>query len=385
MGTDPAGLAQTAEIQLQASWLVCREECIPQEGNFRISVPVRGSMALHAAQFAAAQAAAPVAFQGKVEALVDARGLLLRVNKLPAGWVGKAIQALPETPELLDTPALPATTDINGPQWEGVTINQITTRKGLRESASTAYLRPALKRPNLRLITHALVERVVFEGQRASGVQLVVDGQRQVAQARREVLVCGGAVNSPALLQLSGVGDTEFLRGKGIAPVHHAPAVGRHMQDHLCHDHSYVARKPSLNQTYGTWSGKLWAGLRYVLARRGPMALGINHAGGFVRSDADEARPNFQLYFSPLTYSKPTPGKRQLLKPDAEPGFSISVQPCRPTSRGFIEVQDADPRTPPRIVTNALSTDYDVEQMRKAALFIRRFSQTPTMQALIAR
>ncbi|NBW49868.1 MAG: hypothetical protein EBR49_07200, partial [Betaproteobacteria bacterium] len=107
----PAGLAQTADIQLNASWLVCREECIPQEGSFRISVPVRGSMALHAAQFAAAQAAAPVAFQGKVEALVDARGLLLRVNKLPAGWVGKAIQALPETPELLDTPALPASTD----------------------------------------------------------------------------------------------------------------------------------------------------------------------------------------------------------------------------------------------------------------------------------
>ena len=280
---------------------------------------------------------------------------------------------------------LPATDDINGPQWEGMTINQITTRKGLRESASTAYLRPALKRPNLRLITHALVERVVFEGQRASGVQFVVDGQRQVAQARREVLVCGGSVNSPALLQLSGVGDAEFLRSKGISPVHHAPAVGRHLQDHLCHDHSYVARKPSLNQTYGTWSGKLWAGLRYVLARRGPMALGINHAGGFVRSDAHEARPNFQLYFSPLTYSKPTPGKRQLLKPDAEPGFSISVQPCRPTSRGFIEIRDADPRTPPRIVTNALSTDYDVDQMRKAALFIRRFSQTPAMQALIVR
>ncbi len=143
----PAGLAQTAEIQLQASWLVCREECIPQEGSFRISVPVRGSMALHAAQFAAAQAAAPVTFQGKVEALADARGLLLRVNKLPAGWVGKAIQALPETPELLDTPALPATTDTptNGSLqagqqgWDGATWQALVPYSAQR-STSPAQL-----------------------------------------------------------------------------------------------------------------------------------------------------------------------------------------------------------------------------------------------------
>jgi thiol:disulfide interchange protein/DsbC/DsbD-like thiol-disulfide interchange protein len=139
----PAGLAQTAEIQLQASWLVCREECIPQEGSFRISVPVRGSMALHAAQFAAAQAAAPVAFQGKVEALADARGLLLRVNKLPAAWVGKAIQALPETPELLDTPALPATTDTltsgslqAGQQgWDGATWQALVPYSAQRSTS----------------------------------------------------------------------------------------------------------------------------------------------------------------------------------------------------------------------------------------------------------
>jgi choline dehydrogenase len=137
---------------------------------------------------------------------------------------------------------LPATDDINGPQWEGMTINQITTRKGLRESASTAYLRPALKRSNLRLIAHALVERVEFEGQRASAVQFVVDGQRQVAHARREVLVCGGAVNSPALLQLSGVGDAEFLRGKGIAPT----AVERAIK--LSHD-KYCSASIMLGKT----------------------------------------------------------------------------------------------------------------------------------------
>ncbi|WNO04947.1 protein-disulfide reductase DsbD family protein [Rhodoferax mekongensis] len=139
----PAGLAQTAEIQLQASWLVCREECIPQEGSFRISVPVRGSMALHAAQFAAAQAAAPVAFQGKVEALADARGLLLRVSKLPAGWVGKAVQALPETPELLNTPALPATTDTltggslqAGQQgWDGATWQALVPYSAQRSTS----------------------------------------------------------------------------------------------------------------------------------------------------------------------------------------------------------------------------------------------------------
>ncbi len=141
----PGGLAQAADIQLQASWLVCRETCIPQDGTFRISIPVRGSTALHAARFAAAQAATPVALPGKVEASVDARGMLLRVSRLPATWVGQAIQALPETAELLDTPALPATTDSltrgalqPGQQgWEGDTWQALVPYSPQRSTSPT--------------------------------------------------------------------------------------------------------------------------------------------------------------------------------------------------------------------------------------------------------
>ncbi|CAM8635592.1 COG4232 Thiol,disulfide interchange protein [Comamonadaceae bacterium] len=141
----PGGLAQAADIQLQASWLVCRETCIPQDGTFRISIPVRGSTALHAARFAAAQAATPVALPGKVEASVDARGLLLRVSRLPANWTGQAIQALPETAELLDTPALPATTDSltrgalqPGQQgWEGDTWQALVPYSPQRSTSPT--------------------------------------------------------------------------------------------------------------------------------------------------------------------------------------------------------------------------------------------------------
>ena len=273
--------------------------------------------------------------------------------------------------------------DINGASNEGVAINQITTRDGLRESASTAYLRPALRRSNLSLQTGAHVTRLLFDGARASGVAYLQAGQEKRCTARREIIVAGGAINTPQILQLSGVGPAARLQSLGIAVVADSPAVGQHLQDHLCIDYVYRSRVPTLNAELGSWRGKLWAGLRYLAMRRGPLALSINQAGGFARSRPELAHPNLQLYFSPLSYTRAVPGQRALTATDAFAGLSICAQPCRPTSRGFLELRGTDPMQAPRIVSNALATGYDRDEMLEAALFVRKIAQAPAMRAVI--
>ena len=273
--------------------------------------------------------------------------------------------------------------DINGASNEGVAINQITTRNGLRESASTAYLRPALARPNLRLATGAHVTRVLFDGRRARGVAYLQGGKQQDCVARREVILAGGAINSPQILQLSGIGPGEALQALGVPVVADSPAVGRHLQDHLCIDHVYRSRVPTLNADLGTWPGKLWAGMRYLAQRRGPLALSINQGGGFFRSRPDLAHPDMQLYFSPLSYMRAVPGRRALTRPDTFAGFSLSAQPCRPESRGFLALRGPDPLLPPRIVPHSLATPADREAMLDAARFLRALAATPAFQAVI--
>ena len=273
--------------------------------------------------------------------------------------------------------------DINGASNEGVAINQITTRRGLRESASTAYLRPARRRANLWLETGAHVTRVLFDGRRASGVAFVQRGQERRCSARHEVVLAGGSINTPQILHLSGVGPGAALQALGIAVLADSPAVGQHLQDHLCIDYVYRSRVPTLNSELGTWRGKLWAGIRYLALRRGPLALSINQGGGFFRSRADLAHPNMQLYFSPLSYMRAVPGRRALTAPDAFAGFSICAQPCRPTSRGFVELRGIDPLQAPRIVPNSLATQHDRDEMLEAALFLRTLAAAPALRAVI--
>jgi choline dehydrogenase len=273
--------------------------------------------------------------------------------------------------------------DLNGATTEGVGIYQINTRDGLRLSASRAYLWPARRRANLRVETGALATRILFEGKRAVGVAYEKNGVAVEARAGREVILSGGAINSPQLLQLSGVGPAEVLKSRGIQVHHDSPSVGRNLQDHLCLDHIYRSKLPSLNEDLRPWWGKIWAGLRYVLARRGPLALSVNQGGGFFRSRADAARPDIQLYFSPLTYERTPPGVRALMSPDPFPGFSTSVSPCRPTSRGQVQITSRDPRVAPSIQPNYLSTDHDVEELLIGARFLRRLARTPAMAALI--
>jgi choline dehydrogenase len=279
---------------------------------------------------------------------------------------------------------LPHNADFNGAAQEGVGTYQNTARGGMRMSAARAYLRPVRGRHNLHIVTHALCERVVIDGGKAVGVGYRRNGVRHTARARHEVILSAGAVNSPHLLHLSGVGPGGLLQARGIGVVHDLPGVGRHLQDHLGLDHLYRSRVPTLNDQLHPWHGKLWHGLRYVLTRRGPLSLGVNQAGGFVRTRPGLDRPNMQLFFSPVSYTKAPPGKRPLMNPDPFPGFLLGMQPTRPTSRGHLEIRSPDPDEAPAIHPNYLSTDHDIREMLEGSRLLRRFAQTPALSRVIA-
>ncbi|MBV9112099.1 MAG: GMC family oxidoreductase N-terminal domain-containing protein [Hyphomicrobiales bacterium] len=275
--------------------------------------------------------------------------------------------------------------DFNGASQEGVGLYQITTRGGFRLSAARAFLRPAMRRRNLRVETHAEVTRILFEGRRAVGVEYRRHGEVKRANAAREIILSAGAINSPQLLQLSGVGPAHLLKSFGIEVVVENAAVGRNLQDHLCYDHVYRSAKPTLNDELFPWRGKLAAGARYILWRRGPLSLSINQAGGFFRTSPGLQRPDMQLYFSPLSYEKTPPGTRALLQPDPFPGFVTSVSPCRPTSRGYVEIRSGDPSAPPAIQPNSLSTEEDLAQLLAGARFLRKLASTASLKAVIAQ
>jgi choline dehydrogenase len=279
---------------------------------------------------------------------------------------------------------LPVARDMNGPSPEGVGAYAITTRNGLRCSAADAFLRPALGRPNLEVRTGALVERIVFEGRRAIGIDYRIGAAVTRVRARAEVVLAAGAVSSPQLLQLSGIGPGALLRDRGIAVLQANDAVGGGMQDHLGISYFYRATVPTLNDVLGSWSGRILAGARFLLARSGPLSLSVNQMGGMVRTSPGLARPDAQLYFNPLSYSTEQAGRRQLLRPDPYPGFILSFNPCRPTSAGRIDIASPDPARPPRIVTGYLSTAGDVAEVIAGARLIGRLQETRAMRALIA-
>jgi choline dehydrogenase len=273
--------------------------------------------------------------------------------------------------------------DFNGATQEGVGLYQNTMKDGFRMSTARAYLHPAKRRANLRIVTHAHVTRIRFDGRRASGVEYLQGDQRHVATAAREVIVAAGAVNSPQLLQLSGIGPASLLGSQGIGVIHDMPGVGHHLQDHLCIDYLYRSRVPTLNNQLRPWTGKLYHGLRYVLARRGPLSLGVNQAGGFVRTRPGLTRPNMQLFFSPVSYTRRPLGKRALMSPDAFPGFLLSAQPTRPTSQGSIEIRSSDPFEAPLIRPNYLSDNNDMEELIEGARFLRDLASTAAMTDVI--
>jgi choline dehydrogenase len=274
--------------------------------------------------------------------------------------------------------------DFNGATQEGAGYYHINVKNGRRMSASRAYLWPVQNRANLRIETRAQATRILFQGRKATGIEYVKNGETHTALAGKEVILCAGAINSPQLMLASGVGPAAELSALGIKVVHDSPAVGKNLQDHYGVDHIYRSTQPTLNNQLHPLAGKLWAGLKYVVARQGPLSRNINHAGGFFRSRADLTRPNIQLYFCPLSYRKAPAGTRALMNPDSFAAFQIGISPCRPTSRGYLRLKSADPLLPPEIQPNYLSTEHDVAEMREGLQFLRRLAATPTLKSLIA-
>lgn len=278
---------------------------------------------------------------------------------------------------------LPVTEDINGADNEGAAAYQINTSGGRRMHSARAFLAPALKRPNVTLVTGVLVDRIGFENRRAVTVEARHKGRRVSFRAAGEIILSAGSVTSPRLLQLSGIGPAELLQSHGITPLLDAPHVGGNLQDHLGISYYFRATEPTLNNLLHPFTGKLRAALQYALTRRGPLALSVNQCGGYFRSTPDLDQPDQQLYFNPVTYTTTPDGTRTVIRPDPFPGFIIGFQPARPTSRGRIDISANDPEAPPLIQPNSLSTDADLAQVVAGGLLCQRLIETTALGRLV--
>ena len=277
---------------------------------------------------------------------------------------------------------LPLTDDFNGPNPEGLGCYQVTIRDGRRQSAADAFLRPALRRANVKLEIHAWVSRIRFCDGRAEGVDWWRDGQQQYSAAAQEVILCAGAVNSPQILQLSGIGPGATLSTHGIDTLVDNGAVGGNLQDHLAVVYSFKATRPTLNNELHSTLAQWRAGLRYLLSRSGPLSLSVNQFGGFLRANPAATRPDVQLYFNPVTYGTGD-ATRTRIQVDPFAGFYVCFQPTRPTSVGRIDIAGADFRMAPSIAPNYLSTAKDVEDVMHGGRLMQRIAGTRAMRDLI--
>jgi len=268
----------------------------------------------------------------------------------------------------------PRTTDVNGFRQEGFTRFDRNVHRGRRLSAARAYLHPVMDRPNLTVTTRALVHKVLFNGTRATGVQYSVRGKVHTANAG-EVVLCGGAFNSPQLLQLSGVGNSDELTPLGIPMVHHLPAVGEHMQDHLEVYVQHACTQPvSLQPNLKMWRRPI-IGAQWLFGRRGPGASNHFESGGFARSNDEVAYPNLMFHFLPIAVrydgSAPAGGH----------GYQVHIGPMYSNSRGSVKVTSTDPTAKPALRFNYLSTPEDrrewVEAIRTARHILAQDAMAP--------
>lgn len=275
--------------------------------------------------------------------------------------------------------------DYNAGNMEGAALYQITTKGGFRASASRSYLKPSRGRSNLDIRTRAHVTRVLLDGTRATGVEYRQNGQLKTVNARAEVILSGGAINSPQLLQLSGIGPGDVLQNTAIPVIRDAPHVGRNLQDHLGCDLLYRSLVPTMNQQLRPLLGKLRVALQFALTRRGPLSLSLNQGGGFVRMSEASQGPDLQLYFSPVSYTRAPVGVRPLMNPDPFPGFLMGLNPCKPTSTGALQICSPDPMVPPEMRPNYLSSPRDLDLMVQGIKLLRRIAGMPALEAVIER
>ncbi|HEX5959573.1 MAG TPA: choline dehydrogenase [Hyphomicrobiaceae bacterium] len=275
---------------------------------------------------------------------------------------------------------IPHTNDFNGPEQEGAGYYQLTNRNGRRCSTAVGYLKPVRSRRNLHIVTDALVHGVELEGRRATGIRCRRHDRVETITARREVILAAGAIGSPQILQLSGIGPCAALRAAGVPVLHELPGVGENLQDHLqvrfvyhCQGHG------SLNDIWHSPWLRLRAGLDYALGRRGILTIGAGVAGAFARSRPDVDLPDVQFHFMPLSADRPGQG----LHPFS--GVTASVCQLRPESRGTLKIAGPDPTAHPAIVSNYLAAEVDRRVLLDGMKLTRRVAAAPAFARHVLR
>ena len=275
---------------------------------------------------------------------------------------------------------VPRTRDFNAATQEGAGYYQLNTRRGLRWSAAKGYLRPAAKRANLRVETRAMATGVVMQGQRAVGVRWRQGGAEHTTRCRGEVLLCAGAIQSPQLLQLSGIGPAALLQSFGIPVLQHAPGVGENLQDHLQVRLIFESTQRTTNDDLNSWLGQARLSLQWLLRRSGPLAVGINQGGCFMRALPELATtPDIQFHVATLSADM-AGGK---LHPYS--GLTMSVCQLRPQSRGHVRIRSTDPLEPPAMLANYLSTELDQRTAVAGVKAARAIAASRAMRPFIKR
>jgi len=275
---------------------------------------------------------------------------------------------------------VPRNDDFNGARQEGAGYYQLNTHRGWRCSTAAAYLAPARDRRNLQVVTDAQVTQLLLEGQRVVGVRFQQRGTTHEVGCAAEVLLSAGAIQSPQLLQLSGIGAPDLLQRHGIAVRHALPGVGENLQDHLQLRLIYECSQAiTTNDQLNSWLGQVRIGLQWLLKRSGPLAVGINQGGCFMRALPEATRPDIQFHLATLSADM-AGGKVHPFS-----GFTMSVCQLRPASRGHIRIRSNDPFEPPEMQPNYLSAELDRQMAVAAIKAARSVAATPAMQPLVRR
>jgi choline dehydrogenase len=273
----------------------------------------------------------------------------------------------------------PRNDDFNGATQDGVGYHQTTTRKGKRCSTAVGYLNPARGRSNLQIVTGALSEKIIVEGRRAIAVQYRHGGAVKTARARREIVLCGGAINSPQLLMLSGIGPAAHLAEHGIAVAQDLPGVGQNLQDHYSAPIKLKAKLPvTVNDVMLSNVKKLKVGAQYYMFKTGPLAMISSPAALFARTGPELATPDVKCSISPFSADRPQDGLHKFS------GFTMIAYQLRPESRGEIRLKSANPADPPAMIPNYLSDPVDQQTIVDGLKLCRRIMAHPTMQRFIA-
>lgn len=298
--------------------------------------------------------------------------------------VARAAYRVPVVDAFIDSgraAGLPPTDDFNGAQQEGAQHYQFSISEGRRNSTARSYLQPARRRPNLELQDRAVVSRLIVEGGRVKGVVYVRNGKGMEARAH-ETLLCGGSINSPQLLMLSGIGPAAHLAENGIAVVHDLPGVGRNLQDHISAPVNYETREGmSLNHALSGFR-KYLNGARYLLTRSGPLSLGTSQAAAFIRTDPEAVAPDIQISFRAWSFDFNAKGRLQM---HGYPGVQAVAILLRPESRGTLTLNPDDPQQAPVLRFNYLTEEYDRDTLLRGIRWMRRIAATGAFGAAVVR